>query len=181
MDELQERLKRIRFIACDVDGVLTDGQMWFDGEGRPFRALHVRDGTAFTLWHLSGGKSALISGLGCKAIEAIAAQWRCHDCRMFIKDKAAVCRELAQQHDVSLDEMAFLGDDLIDRSALRVVGLAVAVADADSAAKNDAHWVTQSPGGNGAFRELVYAILRAKGELESVLETYCTRKNRPTQ
>ena len=74
MDNLEERLRRVKLIVCDVDGVLTDGSIPYDGEGKPFRTVHVRDVTAFTLWHLSGGKTALLSGLGSAAVEAIARQ-----------------------------------------------------------------------------------------------------------
>lgn len=174
---LEERLRRIRFIVCDVDGVLTDGQMWFDGEGRPFRALHARDATALTLWHLAGGKSAIVTGLGSKAIGAIAAQWRCCEIHEWIRDKARVCREMAARHGIALDEMAFLGDDLIDVRAMQVVGLAVAVGDAAPEAKAAAHVVTEAPGGHGALRELVYRILRTQGTLAASIERYCDRKD----
>ena len=107
---LEERLRRIRFIVCDVDGVLTDGQMWFDGEGRPFRALHARDAAALTLWHLSGGKTALVSGLGSQALAAIANIWKCCETHEWIRDKARVCREMAERHGIALEEIPlFLG------------------------------------------------------------------------
>ncbi len=174
---IEDRLRRISFIVCDVDGVLTDGLIWFDGDGRPFRALHARDATALTLWHLSGGQSALVSGLGSKAIAAIAAQWKCGETHEFIRDKARVCREIAQRHRIGLDEMAFLGDDLIDVRAMQAVGLAVAVADAAPEAKAAAHLCTEAPGGRGALRELVYRILSAQGKWAAAIERYCDRKD----
>lgn len=174
---LEDRLRRIRFIVCDVDGVLTDGKIWFDGEGRPFRALHARDATALTLWHLSGGQSALVSGLGSQAIAAIAAQWKCGEIHEFIRDKARVCREIAGRHGIGLDEMAFLGDDLIDVRAMQIVGLAVAVSDASPEAKAAAHLCTEAPGGRGALRELVYRILETQDKLQASIEQYCDRKD----
>ncbi len=177
--ELEERLRAITFIVSDVDGVLTDGKMWFDGEGRPFRYLHARDAAALTLWHLAGHKSGLVSGLGSSAMEAIARQWRCAECHMWIRDKGRVCREIAERHGVGLESMAFLGDDIIDRSAFRVVGLGVAVADAVGELKNEAALVLDTRGGEGALRELVHRILGAQGKLEEAIETYCNRKDHP--
>ena len=175
MSDLEDRLRRIKFIVCDVDGVLTDGRMWFDGEGRPFRWLHARDGAALTLWRLVGGKAALVTGLGSKAVEAIVNQWQLAECHMWIRDKARVCREMAERHGIALEEMAFLGDDIIDLPALRVVGVAVAVADAVQEARDVADIVLQTRGGEGAVRELVHRILRAKGELEHAVDLYCNR------
>lgn len=179
MSDLEDRLRRIKFIVCDVDGVLTDGRMWFDGEGRPFRWLHARDGAALTLWNLMDGKAALVSGLGSKAVEAIVKQWKLAECHMWIRDKARVCREMAERHGVTLEEMAFLGDDIIDLPALRVVGLAAAVADAVPEAREAADIVLQTKGGDGAVRELVHRILRAKGQLDEAVQRYCSRIDHP--
>jgi 3-deoxy-D-manno-octulosonate 8-phosphate phosphatase (KDO 8-P phosphatase) len=175
--EIEERMRRIQMIICDVDGVLTDGTMWFDGEGRPFRHIHARDGTALTLWRMVGGKSALVSGLGSKALEAMAAQWKCVECRMWVKNKARVCEEIAGKYGIPIEAMAFLGDDIIDRSAIRVVGLGVAVADAVAELKAEAHLTLDTPGGQGAVRELVHRILGAQGRLDEAVERYCNRED----
>lgn len=176
-DSLEERLRRVAFIVCDVDGVLTDGRMWYDGEGRPFRWIHARDGTGLTLWHLVGGQSALVSGLGSAAIEAIAKQWKCAECHMWIKDKGRVCREIAQRHGVPLEAMAFVGDDIIDRSAMRAVGVGAAVADAMPELQQEAALTLDCAGGQGAVRELIHRVLSAQGRLEEAIEKYCSRKD----
>lgn len=177
MDGLDAYLRRIKFIVCDVDGVLTDGRIWYDGKGRPFRWIHARDGAAFTLWHLAGGQSALVSGLGCPAIEAIAAQWRCAECHQWVKDKGRVCREIAGRHNIVPQEMAFLGDDIIDLSAWRAVGLGVVVPDALPELRAAADLILETPGGQGAIRELVHRILQAQGRLAKAVELYCGRKD----
>jgi 3-deoxy-D-manno-octulosonate 8-phosphate phosphatase (KDO 8-P phosphatase) len=156
---------------------LTDGQIGFDGEGRPFRSVHVRDVTALNLWHLAGGESALVTGLTSKAVQAIAEHWKCAECHMQVKDKGSICREIAERRGIAMEDMAFIGDDLIDLTALRTVGLAVAVRDAVPEAKAAAHLVTEAPGGDGPLRELVQRILTAQGRFDSVLECYCSRKN----
>lgn len=177
MNDLDVRLRRIKFIVCDVDGVLTDGRIWYDGEGHPFRWIHARDGTALTLWHLVGGQSALVSGLGSRAIEAIAEQWRCAECHQWVKDKGRVCREMAARHGIALEEMAFLGDDIIDLTGLRAVGLGVAVADASPEVKVEANLVLEASGGHGAVRDLVSRILREQGRYDEAIELYCNRKD----
>lgn len=177
MDVLQDKLRQIRFIVSDMDGVLTDGGVAFDGDGRPFRTVHARDATGLTLWHLAGGKSALVSGLGSKALEAIAKQWGCAEHHMYVKDKTRVCREMAERHGVSLSEMAFLGDDIIDMRAMEAVGLGVCVADGGDEARAAADIVLQTAGGKGALRELVHLILKAQDRMESVLDAYCSRKD----
>jgi len=176
---IEERLQNIKMLVCDVDGVLTDGRIWFDGEGRPFRSLHVRDGTGLTLWRLAGGKTALVSGLGSKAVESVAKQWHCDEVHMFTKDKGRVIREMATRHGLTLAEMAFVGDDIIDIRAMEMCGLGVVVADGASEAKRVADIVTEACGGAGAVREVVYRILRAQGRLEAVIESYCDRKDGP--
>lgn len=181
MQDLQDRLRQISFIVCDVDGVLTDGRMWFDGDGRPFRCLHARDGTALTLWHLAGYQSAIVTGLGSRAVEAIAEQWRCAECRMWVKDKGKMCEQIAQRHGIALEAMAFLGDDIIDRSAIRTVGLGVAVDDAVPELQAEADLTLASPGGAGALRELVHRLLNARGRLEEAVELYCNRTDQPQQ
>ncbi|MBI4557134.1 MAG: HAD hydrolase family protein [Candidatus Hydrogenedentes bacterium] len=177
MTALEERIRNVQFIVCDVDGVLTNGSIFFDAEGRSFRAVHARDVTALTLWHLAGGKSALVSGLGSKAIEAIAATWRCTECHLWIKDKARICAEIALRHNIPPEAIAFLGDDIIDLCAMKHVGLAVAVQDAAPEVKAVAHFITDAPGGHGPLRELVHRILAAQGRLDETVKAYCDRKD----
>jgi 3-deoxy-D-manno-octulosonate 8-phosphate phosphatase (KDO 8-P phosphatase) len=179
MSDLQNSLQQVSFIVTDVDGVLTDGRMWFDGEGRPFRYLFARDGTGLTLWHLSGGKSAIVTGLGSKALETIKQQWRCDEIYMWVKDKGRVCREIARKYGIGPEQMAFVADDLIDLPGMEAVGLPVAVADAVPVVKQAARLVLKSAGGQGALRELVETILTAQGRLDEAIEKYTTRKDHP--
>lgn len=177
MDDLEQRLKRIRLIVCDVDGVLTDGSVPFDGEGRPFRTFNVRDVTALTFWRLAGGLSGLVSGLGSQAVEALAHTWRCTEYHGWVRNKEKVCRDMARRHGLTLDEVAYLGDDIIDLRAMRVVGLAVAVNDASPEILAIAHITTDAAGGKGALRELVMRILDAQGRTDEVLDIYCSRQD----
>lgn len=172
-NDLERRLRRISFIVSDVDGVLTDGRLWFDGEGRPFRAMHARDGAGLAMWRMMGGKAALVSGLGSNALDAVAKQWKCEEVHTFIKDKAKACRQIAQNQKIPLDQIAFIGDDLIDIKAMKEVGLAVAVNDAVPQVKAIAHVVTERKGGQGALRELIELILTAQNRMDQAMEKYC--------
>lgn len=173
-------MRSIRLIITDVDGVLTDGTVFFDADGRQFRGFSVRDVTALTLWRLAGGKTAVVSGLGSTAVEAMAQQWRCDDCLMWIKNKAKACRALAERHELDLSELAFLGDDVIDVRAMQTVGLGVAVRDAAPEALSAAGWVTRAGAGEGALRELIEAVLRAQGRFDEVVEMYANRDDEGT-
>lgn len=177
MSDLEARLRNIRLIVTDVDGVLTDGRIPFDGEGRQFRTFHVRDVTALTLWRLSGGLSALVSGLGSRAVEALADTWRCTEYHAWVRNKEKVCREMALKHGLTLEEVAYLGDDIIDLRAMRAVGLAVAVQDAAPEILEIADIITEARGGAGALRELVMRILDAQGRTQEVLDLYCNRRD----
>lgn len=166
-------MSRIRLIVSDVDGVLTDGKMWFDGEGRPFRAFYARDGLGLALWRYTGGRMAFVSGLGSPAVETLARQWKCCACLTNTRDKGAACRQIADQEGLSLEEIAFIGDDIIDLNAMDIVGLSVAVKDALEEVRAAAHYVTVVPGGHGALRELIHRLLMAQGKLD-----YCIRRYR---
>lgn len=179
MSELDDRLKKIQCIVSDVDGVLTDGSIAYDSLGRPFRSVHARDVTALTLWRIAGGVSAIVSGLGSRSIEAVAATWGCAECHLWVRDKGRVCREMAERLQLPMEALAFLGDDIIDLGAMRCVGLSVAVADALPEVKNEAHLVTEAPGGRGPLREVVHRILAAQGRLDAVVAAYCGRKDGP--
>lgn len=181
MNDLEARMQRIRLLVCDVDGVLTDGKLFFDGEGRPFRAIYARDAAAFTLWRLAGRRMALVTGLGSAAVDEIASRWRFDDCLTWVRDKERVCRELAEKYGLDMESLAFLGDDLIDRNAMRAAGLAVAVADAAPEAKAVAHWVTEAQGGAGPAREVITRVLSVQGLLEEAVEAYCSRKDEPDE
>jgi len=177
MSDMKERLCRIRLIVCDVDGVLTDGSIPFDADGRQLRTFNVRDVTSLTFWRLSGGLSALISGLGSKAVEALADTWRVTEVHTWVKNKQQVLRDMAERLEVPLDCVAYLGDDLIDKRAMEIVGLAVAVRDAAPEIRAVAHLVTEARGGHGALREVVELILRTQGRMDDILEQYTRRED----
>lgn len=157
----------IKAIAMDVDGVLTDGTVWLDEAGRESKRIAFADIMGVSLGRRAGLVFALISGEGGALLDAIAAKLGITDTYPGCKDKAAALREFALRHDVGLDEVCFIGDDVNDVSALEICGLAVAPADAHPAALARAAVVTTRPSGGGSVREVVDALL-AGGSPDSV-------------
>jgi 3-deoxy-D-manno-octulosonate 8-phosphate phosphatase (KDO 8-P phosphatase) len=189
----QDRARRIKIILFDVDGVLTDGSIWLvpapaaapkgpDGSAAPLRMVEAKgynahDGTAISLARLGGMKCGLIT----KRISETVAL-RARDLRLeFVYQgrafKMQAVREIIAHEGVSLDEIAYVGDDVIDLPVMRECGFAVAVADARPQVKAAAHFVTPNRGGHGAARDAVEFILEAKGVLDDCIEAYIDESN----
>lgn len=152
-------MRRIRAIALDVDGVLTDGGVWWGPDGEEWKRFSFADVMGVSLAVKAGLIVALISGEDSPLVERYAAKFGLSDVTKGCKDKAAGLRAFAQQRDFDLAEIAFMGDDINDISAMRIAGLAAAPANAQPAVLEQATFVSRRPGGCGAVRELVDAIL----------------------
>jgi 3-deoxy-D-manno-octulosonate 8-phosphate phosphatase (KDO 8-P phosphatase) len=159
--DLLARAARVRLVLLDVDGVLTDGRIWYGPEGEALKAFDVRDGHGIVLVrdHVDFG---VISGRPGKATEVRLQELRFKHLIFGERDKLAGYARLAHL-GVPDEAVAFMGDDVNDVPLLRRVGLAVAPADARPEAKAAAHVVTSAPGGRGAVRELCDLLIAAKG------------------
>lgn len=160
---LRRRLRRIRLLVLDVDGVLTDGGLWFDAEGRLSKRFDVRDGLGIRLLQQAGLEIALLSGGQGGATEVRARQLGIQHCLVGIKDKPDALGHLQQQLGVEAEETAFVGDDLNDLAVRPVVGLLLAPSDACRPVRRGADAVMQRKGGHGAVRELAERLLEALG------------------
>ena len=149
----------IKAVAMDVDGVLTDGTVWLDETGRESKRVSFADIMGVSLGRRAGLHFALVSGESGPSLDQIAAKFGVLDVYGGCTDKAAALREFASRHDVDLDEVCFIGDDVNDLPAFELCGLAVAPADAQPAALARAALVTTRSGGAGAVREVVDALL----------------------
>ncbi len=164
---LEERMKRVRLIILDVDGVLTDGGIYMGPDGEALKRFDIKDGAGIMLWHRSGGKTAILTGRSSKIVENRAKELSISVVRQGCLDKRAVYEELKKELLLSDDEIAYIGDDFIDLPVMRVAGLPIAVADAAPEAKNVARLVMDHAGGHGAVREAVERILRAQNKWEA--------------
>ena len=164
---LEERMKRVRLIILDVDGVLTDGGIYMGPDGEALKRFDIKDGAGIMLWHRSGGRTAILTGRSSKIVENRAKELHISVVRQGCADKRAVYEELKEELKLSDDEIAYIGDDFIDLPVMRVVGIPIAVADAAPEAKAVALLVTDHAGGHGAVREAVERILRAQNKWEA--------------
>ena len=164
-----EQLDRIRFLLTDIDGVLTDGRLYFDHAGHETKVFHVLDGAGFAYWHRAGFLSGFLSGRDCEAVVHRAAGLGVTEIHLGNLDKVPVLEAIAEKHGLALDEFAYIGDDLLDLPVLRRVGFAVSVANGRPEVRDQAHYVTETPGGRGAVREVVELLLKAKGLWDDVV------------
>ena len=153
----------IRAIALDVDGVLTDGAVWWGPDGEEWKRFSFSDIMGVSLARKAGLIVALISGEDSPLVDRYAAKMGITDVEKNCKDKAGALRKFAERLGLSLTEICFMGDDVNDVGAMRIAGLAASPADAQPVALKEAAFVARRPGGNGAVRELVDAILATRG------------------
>ena len=169
---LRERARKTRLLMMDVDGVLTDGRIIQDGHGHELKVFDVKDGHGIVMAHRAKLQTALISGRESETIRRRAEELGIELVFQKIWNKLEVYEKILVDTELTHDEVAYIGDDLIDIPLLRRVGLAVAVADAVYEVKAAAHLITERPGGQGAVREVIELILRAQGHWDNLLERY---------
>ena len=165
---IEKRLRQIKLLVLDVDGVLTDGGLWFDASGQLTKRFDVRDGLGIRLLQQAGVEIAFLSGGQGGATEVRASQLGIQHCLVGIKDKPEVLIQLQQQLGIDSSETAFVGDDLNDLAVRPVVGLLIAPADACAPVRLGAHAVLRKRGGHGAIRELAETILQTRGRWQTL-------------
>ena len=164
--DIRERAARIRLACFDVDGTLTDGRLWFDGDGRESKAYHIHDGLGLKLLQAHGVQVALITARISHPVALRAEELNIAHVYQGQRDKLACFRELLAALGLEAEQAAFVGDDLPDLPPMRQAGLAVAVANAHPWVAEQAHWRTAKTGGMGAAREVCDLILLAQGKAE---------------
>jgi 3-deoxy-D-manno-octulosonate 8-phosphate phosphatase (KDO 8-P phosphatase) len=169
---LPERARRTRMLMMDVDSVLTDGRIIQDSHGHELKVFDVKDGHGIIMAHRGKLRTALISGRESETITRRALELGIELVFQKIWNKLEVYEKILADTKLTHDEVAYIGDDVVDIPLLRRVGLAVAVADAVDEVKAAAHLITQRPGGQGAVREVIELILRAQGHWDTLLERY---------
>ncbi|MBI4495228.1 MAG: HAD hydrolase family protein [Chloroflexi bacterium] len=155
------RARRVRLLALDVDGVLTDGGMYYGPAGEVLKKFNTRDGMGLQLVREAGLCVALVTGEDSPIVRSRAAKLRLEDVFCGIQDKLACLDALLERLGLAREQVAYVGDDVNDLPVLQVVGLAVAVADAARAVRAVCHYVTARPGGAGAVREVCELLLAA--------------------
>ncbi|MDO8587838.1 MAG: HAD hydrolase family protein [Armatimonadota bacterium] len=171
-----DRLKRIKLLAMDVDGVLTDGGMVYLEEGGQAKVFNVLDGLGIRMAMLAGLRIAWITGNVSPTVERRAQDLGVGDLYQGARHKPEAIRELAARYDLNADEIAYVGDDLNDLPAIAEVGVAFAVNNAATEVKQAAQFTTTKSGGAGAVREVIETILTSQGRWQdavtSILEEF---------
>jgi 3-deoxy-D-manno-octulosonate 8-phosphate phosphatase (KDO 8-P phosphatase) len=170
--DVWQRASRVRLLILDVDGVLTDGSLYFGPRDELFKVFHVRDGHGIKMAQRGGVEVAFLSGRRSDPAFLRAKELGVNRYYEGLRDKVPVLEELCNILGLSPEEVAAVGDELVDLPLFHRVGLAVAVADAVPEVKAAAHWVTVNPGGQGAVREVTDLILKARGDWEELLTVW---------
>lgn len=166
-----------RLLALDVDGVLTDGQLYYGEQAEPLRAFHIHDGLAIQWFQRLGGTVAIITGKTSEAVSRRAAELRIAAVVQGSEDKGRDLRRIAAQLGIPIEETAMIGDDLPDLPAMRTCGFPIAVANAVAEVKAVARYVTQRSGGAGAVREAIEFMLRGAGVWARVEQHYAEMRD----
>jgi len=174
------RARKIKLLLFDVDGVLTDGKLYFlptpnepHNSGQvEFKGFHAHDGAAISLARLGGIKTGIITKRSSDTVALRARDLKLDFVHQGVNDKRACFHEVVAEAGLATEEAAFIGDDVIDLPAMRAGGLAIAVKNARAETKQEAHYITPHTGGEGALRDAIEFILKAQGKWKSVVEQY---------
>ena len=166
------RARRVRLVIFDVDGVLTDGKLWYGPGGEELKAFHAFDGHGVKLLQLGGLKTALISGRQSQAVEERARELGIEHVVQGADDKRSAFRELLRRLGLTQQASAYMGDDLVDLPVLTRCGFACTPHEAPEEVRRCAHYVASAPAGHGAAREVCEFILESQGKLGDVLRRY---------
>lgn len=170
--QLIARAKRIQLLALDVDGVLTDGRLYFDNHGNEMKAFSTRDGLGLKAIQGAGISLAVITGRASRIVADRAASLGIEHVYQGEDDKLSAYHDLLKKTGLQDEQVCYAGDDWIDLPVLLRVGLAVTVPDAGDDIKANCHWITPQRGGEGAVRNLCELLLEARGAKAALLARF---------
>lgn len=166
----------VRFIVSDVDGVWTDGKIVYAGETREIKAFNVRDGLAVKLAQRAGIGVALLTSRNSPALSRRARELGIEDLHQGASNKLDSCERILEKLHLRFDQILYLGDDLPDLAPMMRSGISAAPADAAAEVHEVATWNLEAMGGNGAFREAVERLLRARGDWAALIQDFQSGK-----
>jgi 3-deoxy-D-manno-octulosonate 8-phosphate phosphatase (KDO 8-P phosphatase) len=172
LKDIFDKASRVRVVVFDVDGVLTDGSLYLGDDGQEYKAFHSRDGHGMAMLREAGVEIGIITGRTSRVVVHRMASLGIEHVYQGQRDKLPAFEDLLAKLGVVADEVAFVGDDVVDLPILVRAGLAIAVADAHPLVLRHAHWQTPSRGGRGAARDVCELILEARGQLDELLRRY---------
>lgn len=172
MQDIMQRAANVRLVIFDVDGVLTDGSLYLGDDSQEYKAFNSRDGHGMKMLQATGVDIGIITGRTSKVVEYRMESLGIKHVYQGQADKLPAFQELTEHLSLTPDQVAYVGDDVVDLPILIRVGLAIAVQDAHHVVKQHSHWTTPSPGGRAAARDVCELIMQAQGTLEAQLNHY---------
>ncbi len=173
----REKAARVTLLLLDVDGVLTDGRIVYDADGREAKTFYVRDGHGIKLLQRAGIEVGIVTARRSAVVEIRARELGIDLVRQGVSDKVAVWRAHCGERRLAPEATAYVGDDIQDVPLMRKVGFAAAVADAEPCVLEAAHYIAGRPGGRGAVRDITDFILHAHGAWDAATSEYLSSKH----
>lgn len=172
MQDIQNKASQVKLVIFDVDGVLTDGSLFLGDDGQEYKAFHSKDGHGMVMLQQSGIMIGIITGRTSEVVRKRMESLGIKHVFQGQKDKLPAYQQLKQELGLADEEIAYVGDDVVDLPVMTKVGLSIAVQDAHNTTKEHAHWITPSAGGRGAAREVCEMLMQAQDKLQPALEHY---------
>ncbi len=172
MQDIETRAAQIQMVIFDVDGVLTDGRLFIGDDGQEYKAFNSKDGHGMRMLLHAGVDIGIITGRTSEVVRIRMESLGVGHVYQGRREKLPAYEDLKQTTGIADENIAFVGDDVVDLPVMRRVGFSIAVQDAHSLVKKHAHWITPSAGGCGAARDVCEMIMDAKGLLSTALDHY---------
>lgn len=172
MKDILQKAAQIKLVIFDVDGVLTDGTLFVGDDGQEYKAFFSKDGLGIKMLKRTGVEIGVITARSSEVVVHRMQNLEVQHVYQGCLDKLPALMKMTQKLGISLEQTAYVGDDIVDLPAMSRVGLAIAVQDAHPVAKQHAHWQTPSCGGRGAARDVCDLIMEAQGTLEQQIRSY---------
>ncbi len=155
-----ERAKKVKLLLMDCDGVLTDGKLYFSATGEELKTFHVHDGQGISIWHKAGFKTGIITGRESEILKRRVSELKINYLIQNSKDKLSDLEKILNDSGYSLEEIAYVGDDVSDLEVLKAVALPIAVGNCVGELKKIVSYITNKHGGCGAVREIIEVVLK---------------------
>ena len=172
MQDILDKAKKIELVIFDVDGVMTDGSLFLGDDGQEYKAFNSLDGHGMRMLQEAGIRAAIITGRKSNVVEHRMKDLGVTRVFQGYRDKIPAYEALMADIGLEKEQVAYVGDDVVDLPIMTRVGFAIAVQDAHPYVKKHAHWITQNKGGQGAVRDVCELVLEARGLLAQTLESY---------
>ncbi|WP_455366197.1 3-deoxy-manno-octulosonate-8-phosphatase KdsC [Kaarinaea lacus] len=172
MEEVLNRAKNVKLVIFDVDGVLTDGSLFYGDDGQEYKAFHSRDGHGMKMLQETGVQIGIITGRTSEVVLHRMKNLQVQHIYQGRLEKLPAFEELISKLGITPEHVAYVGDDVVDLPIMTRVGLAITVPGAHDLAKQYAHWITSQPAGAGAAREICEMIMKAQGTYDALIAKY---------